>query len=496
MHRPPPLPPGRINAPIRNQQEKSLPPEPLHRELDVGSKPEAASVKVSRGESEDSESSDTDYSSDFVSGAFWEINRKTPVPSARRAVLPQKSSSGSSSAAAVETTCSQSVMTSSCPPDGRGTDAAGAINFEELDEGYSDLAMVNSLRKPKTADQVTRNRNQYAKVMKKSALAYVPNSQDGVDRRRGNSPTGHAGDVGPEVDMTESVCGESPMQRTASIHSEDANGATRSEGDPGSCQPPENFYTPFPAHNNSPLTSASQAIDGSEEQCADRTLLKSVAAQSQQTTSSAALQSDGLEEDSVYACASEASSLPMNSVPPLPRRQDSLPSWKGDNSSDTPNGSMAAAAANGTSALGASKAEGVINKPIPARRKTFHPTSSSQALSRTRNPDKTFISATDIPPLPPRRGVLSCGRSVDSTAIDGPPPLPARKVQSFRSPRPMTAPPFSASESVTDQTSGSPGTGEESDQTFDHHSASVFHQVQCFSQVSVFVCVHVRKGLG
>ena len=467
MHRLPPLPPGRLSTTTSNQQEKTLPPEP--RQCSPGAR-RRPPVKASRGDSEDSESSDTDYSSDFVSGAFWEINRKTPVPSARRATLPNRFLAGSSNATA------PSETQSACFPDGRGTDTAGAMNLEELDEGYSDLATVSSLRKSNAADPSTRKSNQYAKVMRKSGSAGMSKPEDDTERKELNGQTGDTGDVSPGLDVTELVCDGNPAQRTANVHSEDANGDTGSESRTGVCKPPENFYTPFPVQSNSPAASGSHAVDGSKGLGTDRSLLKSMADPNQQTTSSGALLSEDVEQDMIYACASEASSLPPNSVPPLPRRLDSLPSWKDDDSSDAPNGSAAAAACSGSSALEASKAEQVSSRPIPMRRKTVHPMASSG-----RNADKSSAGAMHIPPLPPRR--VGRGQSLDITASDSPPPLPARKAQSFRSNRPVTAPPLSlsANDSGADQTSGSVGAGEETDLTADRHSTPVHRQQVQFS---------------
>lgn len=520
--RPPALPPGRPgSAPMGNQQEKSLPPEPPgqggsdaeSRAAQQPNPPVAAADggAATRGESDDS---DTDYSADFVSGAFWEINRKTPVPTARRAVLPPKPSSGSGGAAAAKTT------DGSRPSAGDGgTDASGAMNLEELDEGYSDLAMVRSLRKPDTtaADPstgkvdhyLTSKSDQYAKVMKKSASPGVSNpwGGDGWEVGRGGQENGRtepAGDAGPVLEVTES----GGDQRPSSVRSEGANGTTGSEGRPSPCQPPENYYAPFPVQSDGPANHAVVGGGGEEEVGGDggdsTLLLKPLTAPGQQATSSAALPTDDLEQDSMYACAADASSLPANSVPPLPRRQDSLPSWKGDSSSsDAPSNNsgvvvVAAAASNGSSVPGASKAEGVVARPIPARRRTVHPISSPSPLvvSCHRNPSKSSpvaakgsVSSMYIPPLPPRRGLVTGhSQSVDSAAAGEPPPLPARKAQSFRSHRPATSPPLSAGEAVGDRTPDSPGAGEESDPISERPSASVIrHQVCTELRSKVFI---------
>ncbi|KAK7109348.1 hypothetical protein V1264_013402 [Littorina saxatilis] len=429
---PPPLPrpPERPPPPCLNQQEKSLPPRP--RRSPKLQKP--GSVRTS-GDNEDSDSSDTDYSSDFVSGAFWEINRKTPVPTARRATLVRKPPTGSGGAE------SDGVGN---PPD----------RIDELDEGYTDLATVSHLRNSGNADlQEGKNHEyMYSEVKKKSTLAGSVSLEKGKEKTENSKQSMGNGLASGATSQSNETDGDSAQATTTRVSGEGSNSATGHEAGQDPDPSTENFYAPFPGDVDDTFASASSrpVTDGGDrEPESGVTVVKCPPLSNPRKNSTPPLTSEDLEPDSVYSSAAEASSLPTNSVPPLPKRLDSLPSWKSDVAEDVPMNNTACAASNGSPVPGASLAEGDVTRPVPARRKNVYPVSSVNFTEK---------SSPAIPPLPPRRStVINRGTSVDSGF--GPPPLPTRKVHSFRSTRPS-----SSGEVDGEQAPDSPGTGEGNDE--------------------------------
>ncbi|XP_076461879.1 uncharacterized protein LOC143294318 [Babylonia areolata] len=420
--KPPPLPPGRPGAVAigsSSVQERSLPPvPPLSPPTDASS----ATTEATRNNSSDSEDEDS-YSSDFISGAFWDINRKTPVPSARFAVLPPKSgvsSSGASGGAGVS------------------REMGGDISVE-LDDGYSDLNTVWSARK--TADRPQQNENaentEYTKVNKKSVprVALTPAAgKDSVAESTGSS--------GPSTPLSGGESDLTPLSVSGLHHSdlggpEAVSSSTASENDQDGIEDAGNFYAPFPAHSaDDAMTSSKESEncdgddDGDKDLLHDVTVIK-ITSTSGQNRPAAELppvpdDSNDAVMDCMYASAADASTLfATDSVPPLPPRQDSLSQWKGDSSGE--------GSPNHTAAAASPVTENSTYRPIPRRRtvRTSQPVTKAEQDEQFPN----SVMLPDIPPLPPpRRG----GQSQTTDSISQPPPLPARMTQSVRGQRPMS----------------------------------------------------------
>ena len=402
--------------------------------------------------SDEDESSDENTGDDFVSGAFWELNRKIPIPTARHAVLPGKSGGSSSSEVSVNN------LAAGSPSPGGGADSTNTEDQEDLDEGYSDLSTVSGLNLPGSKSKEADKAGQYATVNKPSGSVdnktYVGNA--GKVDAKDNSGQLTAG--GSELGSGQNVSSGNSVGVSGATGSEETSVTTAvSQDRQDTREHVENCYAPFPGTTDggteTPSTQAAEVASGMSEGVI---VVKAVHSTSQQKDSAAALVSNDLETDSMYSSAAEASSLPA--VPPLPPRQDSLPVWSNETPSESSVNGTSAAASNKTTVSGTSQGENATNpRPIP-RRRTVH--SSSGVMQSVSNEN-----SADTPPVPPRRGVpLSQGVSVDS-AIE-PPPLPVRRTQSIRSQqRPLTAPP-SNGELAGDDTSDLATAGMESSGLF------------------------------
>lgn len=393
-------------------------------------------------DSSDLETSDTDdYTGDFVSGAFWEINRKIPVPTARRATIPRQ-------AAMV-------ARGGSGNNDEDKTDKEFSSK-EDLDEGYQDLTAISSLMKSTTSDQLSNTSSQYSKVMKKSAsdsasIALISSTADTCesDQTLVSGPA-DVKDCSPVKRKAEASgrraadsgyfpCGdESSRQKTLVIEN-------RCRGEPKhDCSSTENVYAPFPTHSEE---TDSEAQNDDDDHYDNAELARGEEAGQNET----------------YVCASDASSLPHH--PPLPTRLDSLPILFKDSVNEHDMVGPVAASAHG---IEKSIQSDSVSKPFPTHRRIPQTASASAGVSengyetsRTESVSAHFGDVTplsqshcsmtasastharssapsqftDIPPLPPRRGAVlvnNRGQSSDHTkAPVDPPPLPSRKTQSF-----------------------------------------------------------------
>lgn len=473
MAEPPPLPPGRSH---------SSEPRPPPRRIDsspgvitsVAQRDRAArkdSLAVS-DEGRDSDDESTDYSSDFVSGAFWEINRKIPVPTARRPVLASAGklvTAAPSSAGEYQT----SVPKQSFRGD---TQIITESAQEDLDEGYSDLKTVLNFKKSHSVGAFNKDSEQNVQAgMKKSAsdmFGLEGDSDKMVASAAGlsgasSTSSGQAQVSTITANAAGNTAGATSGGASSSIGYEGQNSGTSGvsgagresarAGDPSDNS--ENFYAPFPVQDSYATPSKLKVSGGAgsgSKQSMDETSLKTSPARNSDAndrSSSPEIESTCFSNDfldDVYTQLSEASSFPdpSDGSPPLPPRLDSLHiaqenaskanavNWNLNNdksvSSDPP-------------------------RPVPTPRKSANPQSPSlpplpvipssglpdgnfASDGRSSQDDTKFAASSENPPsLPPRGGLVYRGQSVDSTLAD-PPPLPSRKAQSFRHQRPLTLP--------------------------------------------------------
>ncbi|KAL8617722.1 hypothetical protein ACOMHN_053555 [Nucella lapillus] len=424
---PPPVP-----AVVSTKQEKGLPPVPLPMSVTASSGCRKQPAGACDSEEEESDSSD------FVSGAFWEINRKTPIPSARHAVWPPKSSVPNPS----------SSSSSAAPSVGSGVASLGAGAGDESfeDEGYTDLSTVSTGRRPEPPEQPDDDdkndkKYEYAKVKKKPAAAVgaircTDNSEgteSSVNENPSSSPcveSSNTGETSVETSATDAVC--SPAQ---------------SENDLVTDGGTENFYAPFPVESeDSSMESSRHSEDCDyDDMGVGVSMVKIISSPAHRNRSPGELPQtpeEDVVEDCMYASACEASSLfPSDSGPPLPPRQDSLSAWKLDGESTNHAGAENASQTS-------TPTESPTRRPIP-RRRTLH---SSHPVTRAELEGSALhasLIVTDIPPIPPpRRGIpVSMCQSMMEGLLSPPPPLPTRRTQSVHGQRPVSlmAPPTSSS---------------------------------------------------
>ena len=394
--------------PMNNEDSISA-PTPLHRKgsaVDILKKSEMSNTAGS--ESSDTES---DYTgSDFVGGAFWELNRKTPVPTARHGTLPTEKTNGQLD--------------------------------KELDEGYQALkdvinGEVDNEDKSKTDSDKTVT-PEYSKVVKKSKSSTSEVSADGwiksgavVNRKsqvfdKEETDLKHSSDkqtsqeANRQTDFDSKKDDESDdyfdfemnggASAPASLAELTVEKRLNDGGDSSNGHGDDNEYAPFPMKDESEGASSSVGVARSKNE--------------------------------MYACAAQASSLPASPKPP--KRLDSLMN-KNDEEVDE---DYTEAESDKKTESKPSTLENVSTvdvRPAPARRMLVSKSVyvSGKSAPETINkatpasilydniPRKT--AAGEIPPLPPRRGMagmaLDKGGS-DVTASGG--AVAGRKVQSYR----------------------------------------------------------------
>ncbi|KAK7494678.1 hypothetical protein BaRGS_00014076 [Batillaria attramentaria] len=426
---PPPLPPGRQSA----QPPPPLPPgrpHTLENKLRPPRQSAATGVRRSphsqpgfddQDEGRDSEDESSDYSSDFVSGAFWEINRKIPVPTARRAIL--SSSNSPASAASSSSGGTRLASVSELTSDGATLLTVSAARLEELDEGYSDLKTVQNIKKSLTASCLDKKSDDHVVAsMKKSA------SEDAI----GNMvlTTGQCSGAGASPGEG---CSPRASHNCAGGAGTEGTGADTLQTD-GPEDGSENFYAPFPAQDAYSTPMKGPGASSPRPAPGETTLLPAQKSEVSGRPPSPEVESTTFTNDvldDVYSPLSEASTFPDASagLPPLPPRLDSLPAGKDGGSSSSQDA-----------------------RPVPLPRKNNPPSPAlppppiSQIHSSIIN-DNSQLSSTENPPsLPPRKCSVNRVQSFESSLVD-PPPLPARKAQSLRQ-RPVTGPPVPASADI------------------------------------------------
>ncbi|PVD30767.1 hypothetical protein C0Q70_10042 [Pomacea canaliculata] len=434
---PPPLPPARhqTGSLSASNDPPPLPPARPHLEerlLDSAScRPEVMPPKQHKfhlaphsQDNGDSDQESADYSSDFVSEAFWEINRRIPIPTARHSILPDKTQSlslDSFTETEEERVEAEAFHQKEYPSSGQ---AGQKING--LDEGYSDLAMVKVMKKSKKDRQI-------------KAESTLPNQQENVqiclhDRLLSEKVSStnpefreKSGSSSCEYGISNNF--DDRLQDTVS--SEDA--FSESSAFETDLSLPQNFYSAFPVHEElSQDITMENGFDDSDEMTEKQILMEE---------SLQKIESSGAQENQYDVAYGVSSGISSNDVPPLPPRHDSLIKRNTGNSSPGigSDDDASPGITNSSSSSDEIEIEAFTHKQALIPSKSFQYVSSVPAGL---NSHGIRNNIGDIPPiLPPRKGSrFNRGMSVDTAEL-APPPLPARKAGSVRGQRPLTAPP-------------------------------------------------------